>query len=112
MIAKGTTGAGHTFLAFDSSGRVWNGAAFVAFVFADRASYKITATELAPLTGMFNGTLPADTVKWFLFTLTSGDFADPISDPWVIADEGDVVTGGGSVNRTITITPRSIVITD
>jgi hypothetical protein len=55
----GTTGlSGVTFILRNRAGQVWNGSAFVTYVQANIASYKISATEQVP-TGDYIGSVPS-----------------------------------------------------
>lgn len=65
MIGYGQSGTTHDFFAYNSSGSVWNGAAYVTWSDGDYATYRITAIEVGT-TGRFTGTAPASAVTYEL----------------------------------------------
>lgn len=63
LTANGATGLSHDFFCYDATGNVWNGTAFVAWVDANYATYRIPATQRGT-SGTFTGTAPAGTANW------------------------------------------------
>jgi len=63
LTANGATGITHDFFCYDSTGKVWNGSAFVTWADVDYATYRVTATERGT-SGTFTGTAPAGTSQW------------------------------------------------
>ncbi len=82
----GTTGlSGVTFFLSNRAGQVWNGSAFVTYVQANLASYKIAATEQVP-TGNYVGTVPSGAqLDWWMAT-----FLDSSNGPLAVCENPNI----------------------
>lgn len=63
LTANGASGTTHDFFCYDDTGQVWNGSAFVAWVDANYATYRVTATERGT-SGTFTGADPDGTQSY------------------------------------------------
>lgn len=99
LIGHGASGEAYDFFAFDSSGKVWNGSAFVVWNDADYTTYRIAATEVGT-SGRFTATEPASTHSWELRIRGATLAGSPTIDSDFVFVTGGVGTGA----RTVTIT--------
>lgn len=102
MVGYGISGSTHDFFAYDASGNVWNGAAFVTFSAGSYTTYRVTATETST-TGRFTGTLPTDAVAYEL-RLRSGTLAGSVVVSFVedVTNTSVIVSQlGGAANLNI-----------
>jgi hypothetical protein len=74
LVGYGATGVTHDFFAYNASNQVWNGSAFVAWVDANYATYRITATE-SGTSGRFTGNTPDAATTRYELRIRSGTLA-------------------------------------
>ena len=65
FVGIATSGVNHDVFAYNASGAVWNGSAYVAWVDGNYATYRIAATEKGA-SSRFEATLPAGAARWEL----------------------------------------------
>lgn len=63
LTANAATGVSHDCFCYNDAGLVWNGSAYVAWVDANYAAYRVAATERGT-SGTFTATEPAGTMRW------------------------------------------------
>ena len=67
MLGRGPTATIHDFFAYNPANEVWNGSAFVTWVDANYASYRIAATQVGS-SGLFTATAPTGAETYELRT--------------------------------------------
>lgn len=88
LVCNYTTGLTLYALLFNSTGQVWNGAAFEAAQAANWLTYDIAMTEVAT-TGVYLGTMPAAAAGAYGFAVRRQAGANPAV--------GDITVGNGSI---------------
>lgn len=95
MIGFGDSATDYDFYAFNASGQVWNGSAFVTWSDGSYLSYRIAATQQGA-SGEFRATAPAGTVRYVMrqsgatLALSYIEYADRIDGANIDADGYDL----------------------
>lgn len=119
LRGNSTQGGGansHDFVAYDAANQVWNGAAFVAWVDADYAAYRVTATEQGT-SGRYVGNEPAGATHYELrvrgatLALSYVVWTDALGVN-VTEINGEAATPVDDLPRNVTVTQRSVVVND
>jgi hypothetical protein len=82
VIVTSDSGLTADYFAYNASGSVWNGSAYVAWADGDFATYRIAATEVGT-SGRYSGTLPSDAVT---FELRERGVTAALSFPRVVGE--------------------------
>jgi hypothetical protein len=103
MIVTSDSGLTVDYFAYNASGSVWNGSAYVAWADGDFATYRIAATEVGT-SGRYSGTLPSDAVT---FELRERGVTAALSFPRVV---GETVTLAAIEAKTGLITEDTVYV--
>ena len=129
MQGLGQSNLNHDFYAYNASGQVWNGSAFVTFAVADYVAYRVAATKLgnandASVDAWFTASTPNGAVRWELrergATLADSpivyigpDAQETIDEVVKIPRAASALTAGAAVEETwdsVTDTIEQLVI--